>query len=784
MIGRTVSHYRIIGQLGGGGMGLVYKAEDSKLKRTVALKFLPPELTRDPEAKERFIHEAQAASALDHPNICNIHEIGEVEDGQMFIAMACYEGETLKLRIARGQVRIEEAADLAIQVGQGLQKAHEKGIVHRDIKPANIIITNDGVAKILDFGLAKLAGQAQLTKTGSTVGTAAYMSPEQAQGWDVDHRTDLFSFGVVLYEMLAGRLPFRAGHEAAVMYEIINVDPPSLLDLHRGVEMELNRIVMKCLEKNRDERYQSMSEVVVDLKRHKRDSEDKRIERRPIMFETGQPYISSSATKRLKVVIPVVAIVAVVVGLYFFMNPNEQIDSIAVLPFVNTPADTTLEYFSDGITESIINNLSQLSTLRVKSISSVQRYKGKDVEPGKVGAELGVAAVVTGRMSLRGDQFVLSAELVDVKTNDQLWGQRYNRKRSDMISVQSEISKEISEKLGTRFSGEEEQRLTKHYTDNTEAYQRYVKGRYYWNKRSAEGMIKSLELFKQAVELDPNYALAYAGLSDSYVVLGEWTVYPPGEAFPKARDAALRALALDKDIAQAHSSLAAVKRDYEWDFRGAEESYKRSIELAPNYSTAHQWYSEFLSIMGRHEEAIAEIRLAEQLDPLSPIVYAVAGGVVYMHARQYDRAIQECKKGLELDSAFVPAIQHLGMVYVEIGLFHMALREFDRAIAFTNRTPLLVTCLALTYASMGEREETHRLLSELQRIRKAKYVELTRLAAIYSWLGEKDTAMELLKSALEQRCVMLINLKVRPEFDPLRSDPRFQQLLRTIGLEE
>lgn len=740
LIGQTLLHYLITAKIGAGGMGTVYLAQDTRLNRQVALKCLPEALSRDSAARQRLVREAQAASRLNHANIVTIHAVEE-SDGRDFIVMEYLKGRTLAEIIAEGRRPRAEALDLAIQIAEGLAAAHQAGVVHRDLKPANIIIDEHGRAKILDFGLATFREAVRLSLDGSTLGTLAYCSPEQALGAETDFRSDLFSFGVVLYEMLAARRPFGGHHEAAIIYAIVNEQPAPLPNHNGDIGEDLQRIVSRCLAKRPEERYPAAADLLADLK---------------------------------------TARAGGTVGARTISSRPPAIPSIAVLPMSNLSPDREQEYFCDGITEEIIHALTHVEGIRVVARTSVLVFRNKSEDIRTIGRALNADVVLEGSVRTAGGRVRINVQLISVADGYHIWSERYDREMADVFAIQDEITLAIVDKLKVTLLAGEKAKVVKRYTDDLEAFQLYLEGRYYWNRRFEGGLQRGIECFQRAIARDPNYAPAYSGISDCYCVLGYFGVLPPREVYTKAKEAAARALAIDEELAEAHTSMGWVRTYYDWDWPGGAAAYERALQLNPKYATAHQWYALHLCVDARFDEAVAAGRRAVELDPLSPIINGVLGVVLYM-ARRYEKGIDAQVRVLSAEPAFALSYWFLAGNYLALRRYDEAIAALEKYLALTG-APIALGSLGLTLGLAGHKDRAKVVLGQLRQMARERYVSPLHEAMIHMGLDDNESAFAKLHEAVDVRESLLVYLKVWPWVDHVREDPRFAGVLERIGL--
>lgn len=818
--GTKLGRYEIRSKIGQGGMGEVYLAQDTKLDRKVALKILSPALAIQGAPMQRFVQEAKAASALNHPNIITIHEIGEFEN-QHFIASEFIEGDTLRTRMKRSRMSLGEVLEVSVQVASALAAAHEANIIHRDIKPENVMIRPDGLVKVLDFGIAKVSAPQQsaeqaeattikeITTPGMILGTTAYMSPEQARGKTVDARSDIFSFGVLVYELLTSRSPFKGDTPMEAIGAVLHRDPVPIRQLISNIPPEMERVIVKLLKKDSTERYQTARELLADLKdvRRELDFQDKlelttlgpatvaetQVMSAPAMAApqtapSGE-YRTDKRNRRAPVIVAGLAgLLLASVGIFYLISrdrppstsiENGPLDSIAVLPFKNRNSDIETDYLSEGLAESLIYGLSQLPTLRVSPTSTVFRYKDKEIDPVRIGKELGVNAVMTGRFAQHGDELMISVELVDVRANKLLWGKQYERKLADLLNTQREIATEVTQNLRLRLSGADERRVTHHYAKDPEAYQLYLKGHYHASRYTKEGFNKGIEYFEQAIAKDPNFALAYSGLAFCYLNQTDW-VFAPKDSVPKSRQAVANALRLEDSLAEAHTMNAMVLLQYDWNWLAAEREFRRALELDPNYALGRSFLAWYLAAMGRFGESIEEERRALDLDPLSAAVNADLGWDLYL-ARRYDEAIEQLIKATELEPNYWVSHVLLGRCYEQTGKFDEAIAEFQKASQIENSIPEVLAALGHGYAVSGRKAEAFKIIRSLEARSKKEFVPSYSIATIYAGLGMKEEALQYLEKSFAEGSYYMIHLKVEPLLDPVRPDPRFGDLVRRVG---
>ena len=776
MIGQTISHYQIGDKIGEGGMGSVYKAEDLTLKRTVALKFLSQTTLEDEDQKARFLREAQAAAGLDHPNICTVYEVEEAA-GETFIAMAYLDGQNLQDKIAAGPLEIDDAVDLAEQVAQGLRAAHRKEVVHRDIKPANVIVTSEGVAKIVDFGLAQLGGEGRLTKEGVTVGTTAYMSPEQTMAAPLDRRTDVWSLGVLIYELVTGQAPFRGHYGDAIVYAIVNEEPQTMIELRSDVPPALQQIVSKALAKSTDERYQHIDEMLADLQSLRGNLESGAVEAplpKPESVERKRKLILSGVAGLLVLVL--------VAALFLSTGHEEAIDSIAVLPLDNFSNDPEQDYFVDGMHEALIAELAQIRALKVISRTSVNRYRDTAKSIPEIADELNVDAVVEGSVLRTGDSVRITVQLIAATPERHLWAQSYDRGLRDVLSLHSEVARAVAKEIHVAVSPEEEARLVSTRPVDPEVYEHYLLGRQLCNSQIESELYRGIDQFRQAIDRDPSYAPPHAGLARCYGILALFSFLSPREAAPRGETAVIEALRLDEELAEAHAMNGYMKLFLHGDF-SAEEDFERALELDPNSVTALLDYGWYLTASARFDEALVLYKRAVELDPLGPTTVMDMAWASFV-ARRYDKSILHSQEALELDPGFVYGHVFLSASYVQKGMAAEAVAAAERveALASSSEDQNLLGILGWVYATLGRRDDAQRVLDQLTALSPRRRVNPACPALIYAGLGDGDSAFPLLNAS--ERGGLLTLLRTHPMWDPLRSDPRFEELLNKLRLGE
>jgi serine/threonine-protein kinase len=780
--------YEILEELGGGGMGSVYRAEDTKIRQEVALKLIRSEIASSRKTIERFRNEIKTARMIAHRNVCRMFDLGE-EKGTYFIAMEYVSGEDMKSFLRRAApLSTGRAIAIGKQVCEGLAEAHRLGVVHRDLKPGNIMIDKEGNARIMDFGIARSIAEKGITGTGVTIGTPEYMSPEQAEGKETDRRSDIYSLGVILFEMVTGRLPFE-GETALSIAQKHRYEPP--LDpkkINPQVPEDLSRLILRCLEKDRARRYQTAEKLLDEFRKIQNGvpTTERMAARKPLTVR--EITVTFKLRRRIIPAAAFVALLVIGVAIWKALPKKEagplpaSKHSVAVLPFVDLSPDKSSEHLADGISDALINALSRIRDLRVPGRTSTFSFKGQEQDLREIGKKLNVQTVLEGSVQVMGEKLRISAQLINAEDGFQLWSEKYDRKMEDVFAIQDDIARAIVNTLKVEILGEKQAPLVKQATGNLEAYNLYLQGRHFWNKRDKEDLLKSIEYFEKALVIDPRYALAYAGLADAYLILGRDLFLPPNEAYPKAREFAKKALEIDDKLGDAYSALAFVTLDYEWDFADAEREFKKAIEIHPGDANAHHFYAFLLSFQGRHEEAVKEVNLARDLDPLAPRTRANVGRILYF-ARRYEEALGELKKALDFDPNHAETYKYLGDVYRETGRYEESIANFAKAINLEDQPKYWIK-LALTYARAGKIEASRKILNELKERSKKEYISLALLAAAYGALGEKDRAFDLLDKAYADRDSKINQLKTNPIFNPLRSDPRFAALLKKIGLEK
>jgi len=784
------NRYEIIEELGKGGMGKVYRVEDKKIKQEIALKLIKPEIASDKKTIERFKNELTTARKIAHRNVCRMFDLGE-EKEQHFITMEYVRGGDLK-RLIRRTKRLDTGTAISIvkQICEGLSEAHELGIVHRDLKPNNIMIDDNGNARIMDFGIARSIRGKGITGSGIMIGTPEYMSPEQVEAKDIDQRSDIYSLGIIMYEMLTGRCPFEADTPFAIGVKQKSEIPKSPKEYNPQISDDLNRVILKCLEKDKENRYQSANEVRSELGK----------------IELGLPTTDRVVPKKKtlsseeitvqfkmrKIFIPAVVVLAIVAVGLMIWSPWKQREtspilsekpSIAVLPFEDSSPQKDQGVLCDGIPESIIIALSRVENIHAPAPTSSFSFRGKDIDLKEIGEKLKVRTVLTGSLQKDGNRIRIRPQLINIADDSLLWTEQYDRELEDIFAIQDEITFKIIEMLRVNLLGEEKDAIVKRYTENIEAYNLYLQGRFFWNKRTEEGLNKAIEYFQQAIEVDPNYALSYSGLADSYFILSDYGYLSSIETKQKVKEAAKKALEIDDRLAEAYTSSAVTKLYFDWDLEGGTKDFEKAIQLNPNYGTAHQWYANCLSVLAQKRDAVNEAKRARELDPLSPIINRNVGRRLYI-AREYDDAIEESLNALKIAPDFFPIFNTLGLAYIKKGMMSEAVEVLKKAVDLSDSNVISVSSLGYAYAIMGRKNEAKMILNDLIERSKFEYVPSMEMAKIYVGLGDFDRAIEYLEKAYDEHVLRLINLKIEPVFESLYSDSRFRSLLKRIGLEE
>lgn len=783
------NRYEILEVLGSGGMGKVYRTLDKKLNEEVALKLINPEIASDKKTLERFNNELKIARKISHKYIGRMYELMEDKDTP-FITMEYVQGEDLKSFIRRsGQMAVGTTLRIASQVCEGLAEAHKLGVVHRDLKPSNIMIDKQGNAKIMDFGIARSIKAKGITGAGVIIGTPEYMSPEQAEAKETDHRSDIYSLGIVLYEMLTGQLPFEGDTPLSIAMKQKGELPKDPKELNPQIPDDLSFLILKCLEKEKENRFQSADEVIAEMGSLERDipTAQREIPRRKPL--SSKEITVSFSLKKLFIPGLVLAALLIAAIIFWPLLPQKEAPlfesgrpSIAVLPFDDLSQEKDQEVFCNGFAESLINALSKIVNLRIPAKTSSFFFKGKELELEEIGEKLDVATVLMGSIQKAENRIRVTAQLVKVADESILWSDQFNREMNDIFSIQDGITLEIVRELKGELLGEEKENLIKRYTENAEAYNLYLQGRFFWEKRTEEGFKKALDYYEQAIEKDPDFALAYVGLADTYGTLKAYGFLPADETFPRGKTLLEKALAIDDEIAEAHASMAQIKYTYDGDWEGAEKEFKLALKFNPNYVYAHTWYGAYLAYKGQFDKAIEEQMRAYELDPLNVVVNWGIGKHHYM-ARRYDDAIEAYKKTILMDQNFIPAYYELGAIFLFKSKYEEAVRELDKALILSKRSdPYPLTIIGITYAKSGNKTDAEKALEELFELSKQKYVPPCLIAALYMGLDQKDQAFEWLDKAYRERSSELHELKINPLWDDLRQDPRFSEMLKKIGL--